>query len=315
MRAVRFHDYGPAATLTVDEVPDPAPGPGEALIKVAAAGVNFADLQLRSGALRAWMPDLPLPFTPGHEVAGTVTAVGPDTDASLVGREVLAVSPAGGGYAELLAFPAEGLIPAPDLDAHKALAALTQGATAVGILDKAALSPGETVLVTAATGGVGSALVQLAAHAGAEVVALVEDDRKAKIALDLGARRTITADRLEEAGPVQAVLESIGGPFTRAALDLLEPTTGRMVVYGSITGAPHEFDPQTVYMRALSVLGFASALLPPERLVPLRDQALALAAEGVLDPLIGSVRPLAEAAAVHQAIEDRASVGKHILTP
>ncbi|XVQ11943.1 quinone oxidoreductase family protein [Spirillospora sp. CA-255316] len=315
MRAVRFHDYGPPATLTLDQVPDPVPGPGEALIEVAAAGVNFSDLQLRSGALRAWAPDLPLPFTAGHEVAGTVTAVGPGADPSLVGRRVLALSPAGGGYAELLVSPAEALVPAPDMDEHKALAVLTQGTTAIGVLGKANLSPGETVLVTAATGGVGSLLVQLAAHAGATVVAVVKDEQKAKTALELGAHTTVTPDRLEDAGPVQAVLESIGGPFTRAALGLLEPVTGRMVLYGGITGRPHEIDPETVYLRALSILGFASALLPPERLVPLRERAFALAAEGVLDPIVGSVRPLAEAAATHQAIESRATIGKHILIP
>ncbi|MFC5752187.1 alcohol dehydrogenase catalytic domain-containing protein [Actinomadura rugatobispora] len=315
MRAVRFHDYGPPATLTLDQVPDPEPGPGEALIEVVAAGVNFSDLQLRSGALRAWAPDLPLPFTAGHEVAGTVTAVGPGADPALLGRRVLALSPTGGGYAELFVSPAEALVPAPDLDEHKALAVLTQGTTAVGILDRAALAPGETVLVTAATGGVGSLLVQLAAHAGATVAAVVDDGQKAETALELGARVAVTPDTLEDAGPVHAVLDSLGGPFTRAALGLLQPVTGRLVMYGRITDRPHEIGSETVYLRALSILGFASALLPPERLVPLRDRAFALAAEGVLDPIVGSVRPLAEAAAAHEAIESRTSVGKHILVP
>ncbi|MFF5264206.1 zinc-binding alcohol dehydrogenase family protein [Actinomadura viridis] len=315
MRAVRFHDYGPPSALTLDELPDPTPGPGEVLIEVTAAGINFSDVQLRAGALRQWAPGLPLPFTPGHEVAGTVIATGPGADPALTGRRVIALSPAGGGYADLVTVPEAAVLPAPDLGEHEALAVLTQGTTAVGLLDKAAVSPGETVLVEAATGGVGSLLVQLAKHAGATVIAAVGDEKKAALARELGADHTVDLTSADGAGPVQVVFESVGGPLTRTALDLLEPTTGRMILYGNLSGLPHEIDPATIYQRALSVNAFATALLPPERLAPLRDRAFALAAEGVLRPRIGSVRPLTEAAAAHQAMEDRATTGKNILVP
>lgn len=245
MRAVRFHDYGPPSALTVDELPDPTPGPGEVLIEVTAAGINFSDVQLRAGALRQWAPGLPLPFTPGHEVAGTVIATGPGADPALAGRRVIALSPAGGGYAELATVPEAAVLPAPDLGEHEALAVLTQGTTAVGLMAEAAVSPGETVLVEAATGGVGGLLVQLAKHAGATVVAAVGDEKKAAIARELGADRTVDLTAADDVGPVQVVFESVGGPLTRTALDLLEPTTGRMVLYGNLSGLPHEIDPRS----------------------------------------------------------------------
>lgn len=316
MRTVRFHQYGGPDALQVDEAPDPVPAAGELLIRVEAAGIGFADLQLRSGALRAWAPDLPLPFNPGHEAVGTVVT-GPDD--ALAGTKVMAVSPTGGAYADLLAVPAAAAVPLPDgLDPHHALALLTQGTTAIGVLDKAGVAPGERVLVEAATGGVGSLLVQAAKHAGAEVIAAVHGEEKAAVARDLGADAVADLDDPDWASgvdPVHVVLESIGGPVTRAALDLLQPTAGRMVVYGNLSGEPHAIDFETVYLRALSVLGFASALLPPERLVPFRDRAFELAATGALRPIIGATHPLTEAAAAHAAIEARTTIGKTILIP
>ncbi|ROO86672.1 NADPH2:quinone reductase [Actinocorallia herbida] len=317
MRTVRFHQYGGPDTLRVDEVPDPVPAAGELLIRVEAAGIGFADLQLRSGALRAWAPGLPLPYNPGHEAVGTVVDAGAAT--ALIGTRVMVVSPAGGAYADLLTVPEAAVVPLPDgVDAHHALALLGQGTTAVGVLDKAGVAPGERVLVEAATGGVGSLLVQLAKHAGAEVIAAVHGEAKAAVARDLGADAIADLTDPEWAagvGPVHAVLESIGGPVTRTALGLLQPSVGRMVVYGDLSGLPHAIDTETVYLRALSVLGFATALMPPERLAPLRDRAFALAATGTLKPLIGSTRPLTEAAAAHTAIESRTTIGKNTLVP
>ncbi|MGI5170293.1 quinone oxidoreductase family protein [Spirillospora sp. CA-253888] len=314
---MRFHQYGGPGNLQVEEVPDPVPADGEVLIRVEAAGIGFADLQLRSGALRAWAPDLPLPFNPGHEAVGTIIEAGADT--ALVGTRVMAISPGGGAYADLLTVPAAAAVPLPDgIDPHHALALLSQGTIAVGVLDKAGVAPGERVLVEAATGGVGSLLVQLAKHAGAEVVAAVHGEAKAAIARDLGADATVDLtdpDWAVGVEPVHVVLESIGGPVTRAALGLLRPAVGRMVVYGDLSGEPHAIDPETVYLRALAVLGFASALMPPEQLAPFRDRAFDLAASGALKPIIGSTRPLTEAAEAHAAIEARTTIGKNILVP
>ncbi|MFC6879830.1 MULTISPECIES: zinc-binding dehydrogenase [Actinomadura] len=305
MRAVRFHQYGPPEVLRYEEVPDPVPGDGEVVVEVAAAGIGYTDVQLRAGALGDWMPDLPMPFAPGHEVVGTAG-----------GRRVLA-QVMGGGYAERVAAPAAALVPVPDgIGDHEALALLTQGTVAVGLLDVARVEKGESVLVEAAAGGVGSLLVQLAARAGARVVAGVRGEREAELVRSLGADETVDLERDEwEFGPVQAVFESIGGQVTRKALERLEPVVGRMVLYGNVSGVPHEIDSGLLYRRALSVLAFATALMPPERIAPLRERAFDLAARGELNPVIGSARPLAEAAEAHRAFEERTTIGKNVLLP
>ncbi len=189
MRAVRFHAYGPPDVLRVDDVPDPRPGPGQILVRVSAAGIGFADVRIRAGQMRTVLTDLPLPYTPGFEVAGTVAAVGPGVDPTTVGSRVVATT-AGGGYAELALASAEAALPRPgSLDDPTALALLGQGATAVAVARAAALRAGDTVLVEAAAGGVGSLLVQLALRAGATVIAAARGARKLAVARRLGAHR------------------------------------------------------------------------------------------------------------------------------
>ncbi|WP_326639943.1 zinc-binding dehydrogenase [Streptosporangium sp. NBC_01755] len=190
MRAVRFHEYGPPDVLQVDEVPDPEPGPGEIPVRVTAAGIGFADIQIRAGLMRSVLADLPLPYSPGFEVAGTVIAVGPDVDPVQIGRQVVGAT-AGGGYAEKAVLPAVALSRPGTLDDHTTLALLGQGTTAVGVAEAAALRPGETVLVEAAAGGVGSLLVQLAKHAGTRVIAVARGEQKLDVAKRLGADAAI----------------------------------------------------------------------------------------------------------------------------
>ncbi|MEV4598870.1 zinc-binding dehydrogenase [Amycolatopsis sp. NPDC049253] len=323
MRVVRFHEYGPPDVLRVDEAPDPRPGSGEMLIRVTAAGIGFADVRIRAGLMRTALPDLPLPFAPGFEVAGTVVAVGAGVDARTVGRQVVGTT-SGGGYAELAILPAASAVPLPDaLDDRMAVALLGQGATAVGVAEAAGLTSADTVLVEAAAGGVGSLLVQLAKHAGATVVAAARGETKLAVAKQLGADVVIdysTPDwprRVRDAvgGSVSVVLESTGGAISEAAFDLLAPAVGRMVIYGTTSGQPPRFDPLAVYHRAVSVTGFAAVALPAQQLARLRDQAFALAESDELRPIIGTVLPLAQARAAHQAFEDRAAVGKTVLTP
>ncbi|MFD0685725.1 quinone oxidoreductase family protein [Actinomadura fibrosa] len=302
--------------LQYEEVDDPKAGEDQVVIAVEAAGIGYTDIQLRAGALKSWAPDLPLPFVAGHEVVGRVV----DGDPSWQGRRVLAQSVMGGGYAELIAVQEQALVPLPDaMDAHEALALLTQGTVAVGLMETARVKAGETVLVEAASGGVGSQLVQLAKRAGTRVVAGVRGQEDADFARELGADAVVDLARNDWAqdveGPVQVVFESVGGAVSAAALDLLEPTVGRMVLYGNITGVPHEIDTALVYQRALSILGFATVMMPPGRIAPLRARAFELAAAGQLKPVVGSVLPLAEAAAAHQRFEEGASRGKTVLIP
>jgi NADPH:quinone reductase len=252
------------------------------LVRVTAAGIGFADVQIRAGLMRqAGLPELPMPFSPGFEVAGTVADVGPGVDPAMIGRQ------------------------------------------AVGVARAAALHAGDSVLVEAAAGGVGSLLVQLARRAGATVIAVARGERKLAVAEGLGAHTVIdysAPDWHEQArdaagGSVRVVLETTGGAVSAAAFDLLTPGTGRMVIYGTTSGQPPRFDPLAVYHRGVSVTGFASTALAADARARLRDEAFALAANGELKPIIGAVLPLSEAAAAHQAFEERTTIGKTVLTP
>ena len=321
MRAVRFHDYGPPEVLRVEEVPDPEPGPGQVLVQVAAAGIGFADVQIRAGRLPA--AGIPLPFVPGFEVAGSVIATGPDVDPTMIGTHVVGTAP-GGGYAEMALVPAASTRPRPEaLDDHTAVALLGQGTTAVGVAEAAVLQPGDTVLIEAAAGGVGSLLVQLVRRTGATVIATARGEKKLAVAERLGADVVIdysASDWHEQVrdaagGSVSVVLETTGGAISQAAFDLLTPGSGRMVIYGTTSGEPPRLDALAVYHRGVSVTGFASVALPPDQLARLLDRAFALGGSGELQPVIGAVRPLSEAAAAHQAFEQRTTTGKTILTP
>src|SRR4051812_19022037 len=165
MKAIMVHAFGGPETLRIDEQPDPQPGPGQVLIRVAATGVNFADIMARLGRYHGGSPP---PFTPGLDVAGTITAVGDGVRELQVGQRVAAF-PAGGGYAEQVLADPLLVYPLPDaLDFDAAAAFPTIGVTAYNLLTICGrLQPGETVLIHAAAGGVGTTAVQLAKHLGA----------------------------------------------------------------------------------------------------------------------------------------------------
>ncbi|WP_063814501.1 quinone oxidoreductase family protein [Nocardia fusca] len=316
MRAVRYHEYGAPEVLRVEEVEDPVPGAGELLVRAAATGVNYFEVQVRAGVL----PDplgSPLPHIPGIEVAGTVVAVGPGVTAHRIGARVVG-KVAAGSYAELVVVPAADAAPLDDrLGEHRALALLGQGATAVGVFETAEIGPGDTVLVEAAGGGIGTLLVQLAKRAGARVVAGASAEAKRRLAADLGADTTVDYSRpgwTEEVGPVSVVLETVGGQTAREAYGLLTAPGARMVVFGSASGNP-------VKIGSDQLLPVGAALIPfslgyrPQRWPELVRRAEELVVRGELDPVIGTVLPLAEAAAAHRAFEARTALGKTILTP
>ncbi|QUQ71571.1 quinone oxidoreductase family protein [Kutzneria sp. CA-103260] len=319
MKAVRHHRFGPPEVLVLEEVPDPAPGPGQLLVRVAAAGINYADVLMRgdAGPSARFRPVIELPVTPGLEVAGTVLSAGPDTDTALVGRKVTAFVP-NGGYAELALVPAAGAVPVPEgLDDNRALALLSQGATAVGVIDAAALTAEDTVLVEAAGGGIGSLLVQLAVAAGATVVAAASSEAKLDVARRFGAHRVVNyseADWAGQVGPVTVVLETVGGKTATEALQLLSGPRPRIVLYGFASGTPAEYTAADLFAAGATLIPFSLGR-NPELLPDLNRRALDLGTAGRLSPVIGDVRPLAEAAAAHRSFEDRTAVGKIILTP
>jgi NADPH2:quinone reductase len=325
MRAARYHEYGPPEVLRVEEVPDPEPGPDEVLIRVAAAGVNYGDTQLRGGTNPEWYPRPSLPTVAGGEVAGTVLTAGPGADPDLVGRRVLAFTGNSGGYAELAVVPARTTIAIPDgMSEQHAVALLIHGVTAAAVIDAANIQPGERVLVEAAAGGVGSLLVQWAKHAGAVVVAAARGERKLAVAKRLGA--DVVVDYAEPdwdqrvrdtlGGDLQVVLESVGGELARTAFELLEIGMGRMLFYGLASGAMPEITPADVLRRGVTLIGVGQRMMTqPDYLVRLRGQVFELAAAGHLEPVIGQVLPLAEAVAAHRAFEERTVIGKTVLVP
>lgn len=313
MRAVVLEQFGPPENLVLREVPDPAPGPGEVLISVAAAGVTFIETVIRAG--RGWSAAQrpPLPFVPGNGVAGTVD-----------GRRVVSTTGGSGGYAELVAVPAPAPLPVPDgLDLTEAVALLADGRTAVGLAGAVRPQPGEWVLVEAAGGGVGSLLVQLAARAGSRVIAAAGGARKLDLAASLGAEVTVDyaapgwEGRVRAAtgghGP-DAVFDSVGGEIGRTALTLVRDG-GRFCVMGAASGSMTVAPDGEVAQRRLRMIGLGDVLGTPEAVRDATSIALAEGAAGRLRPTIGQTFPLDRAPDAHAAIEARATIGKTVLLP
>lgn len=330
MHAVRLHAFGPAENLLYEPVPTPAPAPGQVRIAVAAAGVHLLDTALRQGA-QGPFPALPeLPTVPGREVAGTVDALGPGTDPAWLGRDVVVhLGLAPGGYAEYAVADADRLHPVPPgLDPAAAVAMIGTGRTALGVLQFADLGPDSVALVPAAAGGIGTLLVQYAVNAGATVIALAGGPAKtaratangAHLALDYTDPAWSDTVRAHHPGGATVLFDSVGGPVTRTALDLLAPGALRLV-FGWSAGPLTLTDAEEAALTARGittrhVLGPAMFrhVGTPDPLRTLETRALAEAAAGRLRPALARY-PLAEAAAAHHALETRATTGKVILEP
>ncbi len=316
MRAVTLSEFGPPSVLTVDDRPDPAPGPDRVVVQVAFANITFVETQIRAGRPPnpAMAPDLPAVL--GNGVGGVVAEVGANVDPALIGARVVTATGGRGGYAQRCAVPAGGLIPIPDaLGIDQAVALLADGRTALALSDAAALGPRDTVLIEAAAGGVGSLLVQLAKRAGARVVGVAGGPDKLVLARELGA--DIGIDYLQpdwaatvtgEVGEVDVVFDGVGGAIGQDAFGLLAPD-GRYAGFGMASGsfAPISADARPDVAR----LTFAS--ITPEQNAQFTRQALDLAADGALRPIIGQRFPLDRAADAHAAIEARTTIGKTLL--
>ena len=326
MHAIRLHAFGPAENLRYEQVGDPQPGPGQARIAVAAAGVHLVDTALREGRAMGPLALPELPTIPGREVAGVVDAVGPRVDERWLGRRVVAhLGPASGGYAELAVRETDALHVLPDglADDH-AVAMIGTGRTALAILEVAQIAAGDVVLVTAAAGGLGSLLVQAARHAGATVVGVAGGAAKvrrvewlgASIAVDYAAEGWSDAVRDALDGrEITVALDGVGGALGRGALELLG-VGGRLVLFGFASGAPTELSAGDLYSRGLTVSAAIGARLAqrPGGVRELEERALEAAAAGVLVPVVQRFA-LADAAAAHTAIQTRATVGKTVLVP
>jgi NADPH2:quinone reductase len=340
--AIRLHTFGPPENLVLDQVPDPVPGPGQVLVAVRAHGVHLLDTTLRRGEAAGGPLPLPaLPTIPGREVAGVVAAVGPGVDAAWRGRRVaahLGATPDGGGYARLAVVAVEALHRIPDhVTAPDAIAMIGTGRTAVGILDLAELDATDTVLVTAAAGGLGTLLVQSALAAGARVVALAGGPEKVALVRALAtqahADRLVAIDYradgwLDEAraavvrhAPAGAtvLLDGVGGDAGTEAAALVAPD-GRLVLFGWSSGEPNragDVDHDAGNSEAAAATHDVRWAVGPRArpwgdLFDLQERALALAADGTWHVVTHQV-PLADAARAHRELEARATTGKVVL--
>ncbi|AIA07317.1 NADPH:quinone oxidoreductase family protein [Streptomyces noursei] len=326
MKAWRVHANGePRAVMRLEDVADPQPGPGQVLLRVRAANVNFPDALLCRGQYQVRPP---LPFTPGVEICGEVLAVGEGAGAE-VGARVLA-QPAlpGGGFAELAVADAATVRPAPDALDDAGAAALHIGYQTgwFGLHRRARLQAGETLLVHAAAGGVGSAAVQLGRAAGARVIGVVGGPEKARTARALGCDLVLDrhADDL-----VAAVKEATGG---RGADVVYDPVggdayakstkciafEGRIVVVGFAGGTIPAPALNHALVKNYAVLGLHWGLYntkDPAAVDACHEELTKLAARGAIEPLIGGRVPLSAAADAVQRVADGDSVGRLVVLP
>jgi NADPH2:quinone reductase len=315
MRAIQVQEFGGPEVLRLADVPMPEPGDGEALIRVTRAGINFADTHQRRNT---YLAKAELPLIPGIEVAG----VREDT-----GERVVAMCGTG-GYAEYALAPAALTVPIPEgVDDGTALAIVLQGLTAWHLYRTSArVRDGESVVVHAGAGGVGSLAVQLGRAMGAgRVIATASSEEKRALALELGADAAVDgapeglADRLVAANldrRVDVVFEMAGGEVFEQSLHALAPF-GRLVAYGNASGEANEVQTGRLMRRSASVVGFwlMHLLGRPEMVAePLAD-LFARAARGELRAIVGGTYPLAEAARAHTDMEARRTTGKLLLDP
>jgi NADPH2:quinone reductase len=322
MKAIQVKQVGGPEAMEVAELPVPQPKPNEAVVKLAASGVNFIDVYFREGRYKA-----PLPLIPGSEGAGIVTAVGAEAKSVRVGDRV-AWAGIQGSYAEYAAVPADRLVPVPQgVSDQQAAAAMLQGMTAHYLShDTFPLKKGEIALVHAAAGGVGLLLVQMARGIGVRVIATVSTEEKAKLASEAGADETILytqADfeaetkRLTGGKGVDVVYDSVGKTTFDKGLNILRPR-GMMVLFGGSSGAVPPFDLITLsqkgslYVTRPSLMNYIATR---EELIARSGTLFNMMVEGKLKLRIEHTYPLAEAQRAHRDLEGRKTTGKMLLIP
>jgi NADPH2:quinone reductase len=319
VRAVIIREFGPPTVLRPGQVAEVTAGPDEVVIEVELCGVTFVETQIRAGRAprREMLPALPAIL--GNGVGGTVAEVGAGGDAALIGRRVVTGLNGTGGYAQRAVAASRQLTDVPeDVSLREAVALLADGRTALALINRAQLAPGQTVLVEAAAGGVGTLLVQLARNAGARVVALASRPHKLELATRLGADIAIDYSApdwpelvRQAVGAVDVVFDGVGGDIGQAAFGLLEQG-GRFCPFGMASGS---FAPVTQELaRERNVAFVFGAALSPAENAALVAAVLAEAAAGRIRPVIGQELELDRAAEAHAAIEARTTTGKTLLT-
>lgn len=309
MRAAILHEVG--RPLAVEDVPDPDVAEGQSLVHVRAAGVNFADV-LVAGGRYPQPPELPAIL--GNEVAGDVE--GPDGERR---RVVAFVRHSGGGYAERVAVEDDWVFDLPPAASYAEGAAfLTTYLTAwIPLTRQVHLHAGSSVLVTAAAGGVGTAAVQMATFAGAEVTAAASTEEKRELCRNLGAARCISYEEIAGLDDIDVAFDPVGGSVFADCLRALRPL-GVAIAIGFAGGAWEPVDPARLVGRNIGVQGFYLGRLMgfrPELVRREVEELLALWRRGAIRPVVGAELPLAEAAGALELLGSRASTGKVVLVP
>jgi len=324
MKAIKVEEFGEPGVLQHVDVGRPEPGEGEALIEVRSAGINYADTMRRRNQ---YVEAQDLPFIPGSEVAGIVAEVGEGVDDVSAGDRVVTLLGTG-GYAQYAVAPTQNLIPLPEeLDFDNAAAIPLQGLTAYHcIKTSGALKEGESILVHAAAGGVGTLSVQVAKLLGAgTVIATASSEEKLDLARSLGA--DVLIDYTEEDWPEKVreatqgkgadiILEMVGADFPEKNLKCLN-VFGRMVVFGAASGERGTIVPAALMKRCHAVVGFylPQIMTRPDLFVPSLREVLAWISSGNLKLTIGATYPLDDAAEAHSDLEGRKTTGKLLLNP
>ncbi len=318
MKAIRVKEFGGPEVLRLEDVPTPKPGPGEVLVRMHAAGVNPVETYIRAGKY-ARLPELP--YTPGNDGAGVVEQVGVDVGEFKPGDRVYTAGSLSGTYAEFALCKNEQVHPLPaNVSFAEGAAIGTPYATAYrGLLQRAVAEPGETVLVHGASGGVGTAAVQLACAHGLRVFGTAGSDEGLKLAREQGAHEVFdhrVPDHFEqimkttsERG-VDVIVEMLANVNLGKDLTILAKG-GRVVIIGS--RGPVEIDPRNTMQRDADIRGMILPNTPPEEMASIHAALVAGLENGTLRPVIGNEFPLAEAAQAHRAVMEPGAMGKIVL--
>jgi NADPH2:quinone reductase len=320
VKAIRVHEFGGPEVLRLGEVPTPEPGPGQVLVRMHAIGVNPVETYIRAGTY-ARLPALP--YTPGNDGAGVVEQVAPDVHAFKPGDRVYTAGSISGTYAEFALCNAEQVHPLPTKVSFAQGAAVgTPYATAYrGLFQRAHAKPGDTVLVHGASGGVGTAAVQLARARGLRVLGTAGSNEGLKLTRDQGAHEAFdhrASERFEQimkatgGRGVDVILEMLANMNLGKDLTLLAKG-GRVVVIGSRGNV--EINPRDTMQREADVRGMILPNTPPAELASIHAALVAGLENGSLRPVIGKEFPMAEAARAHRAVMEPGSFGKIVLVP
>ena len=320
MKAIRVHEFGGPEVLRQEEVPTPQPGAGEVLVRMQAAGVNPVETYIRAGKY-ARLPELP--YTPGNDGAGVVEQVGADVTDFKIGDRVYIAGSLSGTYAEFALCKKEQVHPLPaNVSFAQGAAMGTPYATAYrGLLQRGGAKSGETVLVHGASGGVGTAAVQLARAHGLRVLGTAGSDDGIKLARQQGAHEVFdhrTPDHFEQ------IMKATGGHGVDVIVEMLANVNlgkdltilakgGRVVIIGS--RGPVEINPRDTMQRDADVRGMILPNTPPAELARIHAELVAGLENGTLHPVIGKEFPLAEAAQAHRAVMEPGALGKIVLVP